>query len=425
MGVLMSFVGMATLLAIGFLLSNNKKRINVRTVGLALAIQFFFGGFVLYVPVGNTLLQAISNGYSQLLTYVNEGTNFLFGYWLTDPSKDVGFVFALKVLPVTIYLAALISVLYYLGVMKVVIRIIGGGLRYVLGTSHTESLSAAANIFVGQTEAPLTVKPYIARMTESELFAVMVGGLASVAGSVLAGYIGMGVPAPYLIAASFMAAPGGLLFAKLIVPEVDTPEVINDNAKDEDAPVNVLEAAARGASDGLFLVLNIAAMLLAFLSILALLNAVISWFFSLFGVDGVTLQVLLGYVLRYLAFLMGVPWQDADFAGSLIGIKFVTNEFVGYLELANKIARDANGLYAGWNGIEPVTGVIMSFALCGFANLGSIAIIIGGIGVMAPSRRGDIARLGLRAVLGGTLSNLMSATIAGFFYNLSGGFSFA
>lgn len=425
MGVLMSFVGMATLVGLGFLLSRHKKSINIRTVSLALLIQFLFGGFVLFVPVGITILNAVSDAYVSLLSFVSEGTTFLFGGWLTNPGNELGFVFALHTLPVIIYLAALISVLYYLGVMKVVIAIIGGGLQKLLGTSQTESLSAAANIFVGQTEAPLTVKPYIAKMTESELFAVMTGGLASVAGSVLAGYIGMGVPAPYLIAASFMAAPGGLLFAKLIVPETEKTQDVKAVDNVEGAPSNVLEAAANGASDGLFLVLNIAAMLLAFLSLLGLLNGILSWFFGLFGVDGVTLQFLLGKVFQFLAFLMGVPWEDAGVAGSLIGIKFITNEFVGYLELAKYIIKDeATGLFMSWNGIQPITGIICSFLLCGFANLGSIAIQIGGLGVMAPSRRADVARLGLLAVCAGTLSNLMSATIAGFFFSLNGGFSF-
>lgn len=420
MGLLMSIVGICTLLLIGFILSKHKTKIRYRTVLVALLIQFMFGGFVLFVPIGQQILLKVSDAFVTLLGFASEGTNFLFGYFLTDTSK-VGFVFALKALPVIIYLASLISVLYYIGVMKVIIRAIGGGLQFLLGTTQTESLSAAANIFVGQTEAPLTVKPYIAKMTESELFAIMSGGLASVAGSVLAGYIGLGVPAPYLIAASFMAAPGGLLFAKLIIPETEKSVINVADETDEDKPANVLEAAARGASDGIFLVLNVGAMLLAFLSIIALINAILTWFGNLVGFDGFTLQWLLGKILRPLAFLLGVPWQDSEFAGSLIGIKIITNEFVGYLELAQHIVHNPDGTFKAWEGIQPITGIIISFALCGFANLGSIAILIGGLGVMAPSRRSDVARLGLRAVAAGALSNLMSATIAGFFFYLSGG----
>lgn len=420
MGLLMSVVGIAVLLGIGFLLSKHKSRINWRTVLVALLIQVLFGGFVLFVPVGQQVLLAVSNAFVALLGYANEGINFLLGGFLTDISK-VGFVFAFRALPVIIYLASLISVLYYIGVMKWIIRIIGGGLQALLGTSRTESLSAAANIFVGQTEAPLTVKPYISRMTESELFAIMSGGLASVAGSVLAGYIGMGVPAPYLIAASFMAAPGGLLFAKLIVPETTVSKIDESHAgeEDDDRPANVLEAAARGASDGAFLVINVAAMLLAFLSIIALINGILGWFGGLVGFEGFSLQWLLGHIFRPLAFLVGVPWSDAGIAGQLIGIKLVTNEFVGYLEFTNYISKDDAGIFQSWNGIEAKTGVIISFALCGFANLGSIAILIGGLGVMAPSRRSDVARLGLLAVCSGALSNLMSATIAGLFFSLS------
>lgn len=422
MQLLMSLVGIVVLLGIGFLLSKHKKRINLRTVLVALLIQFLFGGFVLYVPVGRDILLKVSYGFVSLLNYANDGIGFLLGNLANPGAGAWGFVFAIKVLPVIIYLASLISVLYYLGIMKFIIKIIGGGLRLALGTSRTESLSAAANIFVGQTEAPLTVKPYIARMTESELFAIMAGGLASVAGSVLAGYIGMGVPAPYLIAASFMAAPGGLLFAKLIYPETEEPEEQLELEDDADKPSNVLEAAARGASDGMFLVLNVGAMLLAFLSIIGLINGILGWLGSLVGFDGFNLTWILSQIFKYLAFAIGVPWEDSSVAGGLIGIKIVTNEFVGYLQLSDHyIIKDANGLFQGWKGIQPITGVIISFALCGFANLGSIAILIGGLGVMAPSRRSDVARLGLLAVAAGALSNLMSATIAGFFFTLSGG----
>lgn len=420
MSLVISVIGILCLLAIGWLLSKHKSKIKWRTVFTALAIQFLFGGFVLFVPFGQDVLLATSNGFMKVLSFAAEGISFVLGGFY-DISK-YGFVFAIHGLLMIIYLASLISVLYHLGVMKIVIALIGGGLQKLLGTSRTESLSAAANIFVGQTEAPLTVKPYISKMTESELFAVMAGGLASVAGSILAGYIAFGVPAPYLIAASFMAAPGGLLFAKLIIPE--TEKIVDDSKEDsveEDRAANILEAAARGASDGMFLVINVAAMLIAFLSLIGLINGIFGWIGSWFGQDDFSLQFILGWLFRPLAFVIGVPWEDSALAGRLIGIKLITNEFVGYLELKQHIIQniDQGGIFAGWKDIDPKTGIIVSFALCGFANLGSIAILIGGLGVMAPSRRSDVARLGILAVCAGALSNTMSATIAGFFYSLS------
>jgi len=286
----------------------------------------------------------------------------------------------------------------------------------VLGTSRAESLSATANIFVGQTEAPLVVKPYIRSMTQSELFAVMVGGLASVAGSVLAGYASLGVPVEYLIAASFMAAPGGLLFAKLIRPETDTPvEVLSDadlQIDAEDQPVNVIDAAATGASSGLKLALNVGAMLLAFVGLIALLNGIFGGVGGWFNFPELTLELILGYVFAPLAFLIGVPWSEAFVAGSFIGQKLVVNEFVAYLDFAPYLTDAAPML------LSEKTKAIVSFALCGFANLSSIAILLGGLGSLAPSRRKDIARMGLQAVLAATLSNLMSATIAGLFLSL-------
>jgi CNT family concentrative nucleoside transporter len=300
--------------------------------------------------------------------------------------------------------------------MQLIINTLGRGFRAVLGTSRAESLSATANIFVGQTEAPLVVKPYIRSMTQSELFAVMVGGLASVAGSVLAGYASLGVPVEYLIAASFMAAPGGLLFAKLIRPETDTPvEVLSDadlQIDAEDQPVNVIDAAATGASSGLKLALNVGAMLLAFVGLIALLNGIFGGVGGWFGFPELTLELILGYVFAPLAFLIGVPWSEAFVAGSFIGQKLVVNEFVAYLDFAPYLTDAAPML------LSEKTKAIVSFALCGFANLSSIAILLGGLGSLAPSRRKDIARMGLQAVLAATLSNLMSATIAGLFLSL-------
>lgn len=415
MELFISVIGMFVLLAIGILFSNNKRAINYRTVLGALAIQIGLAALILYVPAGRNALLATADGVSKVINYGNEGIAFVFGN-LADPghSSNLGFIFAVKVLPVIIFFSALISVLYYIGVMQWVIKILGGGLQKALGTSKAESMSAAANIFVGQTEAPLVVKPYVSRMTQSELFAVMTGGTASIAGSVLAGYAGMGVPLTYLIAASFMAAPAGLLFAKLMFPQT---EQFNDELEvgsDVEQPNNVVEALANGASSGMMLALNVGAMLIAFIAVIALLNGIIGDIGKLFGAEGLTLQILLGYLFQPLAYIIGVPWEEAGIAGQMIGMKLAVNEFVGYLEFAQYLQPDA-AIQLG-----DKTKAIITFALCGFSNFSAIAILIGGIGSMAPNRRSDIARLGLKAVIAGTLANLMSATIAGFFIDLSG-----
>ena len=416
----MSLVGVAVLLGIAFLLSNNKKAINFRTVGGALAIQAAFGGFVLYVPVGKDILKAVSDGVSSVIGYSQSGISFLFG---DLANFKVGFIFAINVLPVIVFFSSLIAVLYYLGIMQWVIRIIGGGLQKALGTSRTESMSATANIFVGQTEAPLIVRPFIATMSQSELFAIMVGGLASIAGSVLAGYAQMGVPIEYLVAASFMAAPGGLLMAKLMHPE--TEEVKDDTSdlpEDPDKPANVLDAAAAGASSGMHLALNVGAMLLAFVGLIAMINGIIGGIGGFVGVEGLSLELILGYLFMPLAFLIGVPWNEALVAGSFIGQKIVVNEFVAYLNFApyllDPAAEGFKVVAETGVAMSDRTKAIISFALCGFANLSSIAILLGGLGAMAPSRRHDLARLGLRAVIAGSLANLMSATLAGLFLAL-------
>ncbi|MCC4799654.1 nucleoside transporter NupC [Enterovibrio norvegicus] len=411
MSLIMSLVGMVVLLAIAVLLSDNRKAINIRTVGGAFAIQFILGGFILFVPWGQTLLNGMANAVQNVINYGKDGIGFLFGSLVNFSVDGIGFIFAFQVLPTVVFFSALISVLYYLGIMQFVIRILGGALRKVLGTSHAESMSATANIFVGQTEAPLVVRPYVPKMTQSELFAVMCGGMASVAGGVLAGYAAMGVPLSYLIAASFMAAPGGLLFAKIIKPETDQP--IDQFGKDsddeeEDKPANLIDAAAGGASSGMQLALNIGAMLLAFIGLIALINGMLSGVGGWFGIEGLTLEWLLGKVFAPLAFLIGVPWSEADLAGSFIGQKIVVNEFVAYLNFTPMIAE-----------LSDKTVAIISFALCGFANLSSVAILLGGLGSIAPTRRHDIARFGMKAVAAGTLSNLMSATIAGFFLTLA------
>lgn len=416
MDILMSLVGVVTLLAIGFLLSNNKKAISVRTVGGALAIQAFFAGFVLYVPIGKDILKGVSDAVSSVISYAQSGISFLFG---DLANFKVGFIFAINVLPVIVFFSSLIAVLYYLGIMQWIIRIIGGGLQKALGTSRTESMSATANIFVGQTEAPLVVRPFIATMTQSELFAIMVGGLASIAGSVLAGYAQMGVPIEYLVAASFMAAPGGLLMAKLMHPETETAiNEMDELPEDPDKPANVLDAAAGGASSGMSLALNVGAMLIAFVGLIAMINGIIGGVTGWFGLEGITLELILGYIFMPLAFLIGVPWNEALVAGSFIGQKIVVNEFVAYLNFAPYLKDVADGgilVEATQAVMTDRTKAIISFALCGFANLSSIAILLGGLGAMAPSRRHDLAKLGIRAVIAGSLANLMSATLAGLF----------
>ena len=420
MNILMSLVGVAVLLGIGFLLSNNKKAINYRTVGGALAIQALFGGFVLYVPFGKDVLKTVSDGVSSVIGYSQSGISFLFG---DLANFKVGFIFAINVLPVIVFFSSLIAVLYYLGIMQWVIRIIGGALQKALGTSRTESMSATANIFVGQTEAPLIVRPFIATMSQSELFAIMVGGLASIAGSVLAGYAQMGVPIEYLVAASFMAAPGGLLMAKLMHPETaDVKDDTSDLPDDPDKPANVLDAAAAGASSGMHLALNVGAMLLAFVGLIAMINGIIGGIGGFVGIEGLSLELILGYLFMPLAFLIGVPWNEALVAGSFIGQKIVVNEFVAYLNFApyllDPAAEGFKAVAETGVAMSDRTKAIISFALCGFANLSSIAILLGGLGAMAPSRRHDLAKLGLRAVIAGSLANLMSATLAGLFLAL-------
>lgn len=411
MDSLMSIIGIVVLLAIAFLLSNNRRAISLRTVGGAFLIQIGIGALVLYSELGRQALLGAAEAVNKVIAYGNEGISFLFGGLVSD---KMGFIFAFRVLPAIVFFASLISVLYYLGIMQWVIRLIGGFLQKILGTSKTESMSAAANIFVGQTEAPLIVRPYIATMTQSELFAIMCGGLASVAGSVMIGYAQMGVQLPYLIAASFMAAPGGLLFAKILFPQT---EKTNDELKANDVdekPSNVLDAAAMGASSGMQLAMNVGAMLLAFIALIALLNGIIGGVGGWFGYGELNLQTILGWVFRPLAWVIGVPWNEAEIAGAMIGEKLVLNEFVAYVDFVKYLSSESSVVLA------EKTKAIITFALCGFANFSSIAILIGGLGTMAPNRRKDIARLGIKAVIAGSLSNLMSAAIAGLFIGLVG-----
>ena len=406
MQTLMSIVGMFVLLAIAYLLSTDRKAINRRTVMTALALQTAIAGLIMYVPQGSSMLDVIVQGVQHVIDYGNDGIDFVFG---AETRRSLGFTIALNVLPVIVFFSALMSLLYYFGVMQWVISVIGGGLHKLLKTSHTESMSAVSNIFVGHTEAPLVVRPYLANMTESELFAVMTGGCATIAGAVMAAYATMGVDLKYLITASFMAAPGGLLMAKMLMPETEKRNIKFD--PDEtggiEKPVNIFDAIGSGAATGLTLALNVGAMLLAFVAMISLLNGLLGGIGSWFGVEDLTLQGILGMVFAPIAFAIGVPWSEALQAGSLIGQKIVVTEFYAYISFIE--IKDTLSLH---------TQVIVTFALCGFANFTSIAILLGGLGSIVPSRRKDVARLGLRAVIGGTLANLMSAALAGLFFSL-------
>ncbi len=404
---LTAFVGIAAILSIALALSTDRRAINRRTVGVAFALQTLVAALVLYVPQGGRVLDTIVRGFQHVINYSNAGIEFVFGSRLVP---TLGVTVAFNVLPVIIFFAALMSLLYYLRVMPVFVGTVGGWLHRLLGTSEAESISAASNIFVGHTDAPLVVRPYLARMTESELFAVMTGGCATIAGGVMMAYATMGVELKYLITASFMAAPGGLLIAKIMLPETATPAGVDElpDIPDEERPVNAFEAIGNGAMTGLNIAVSVGAMLIAFVALIYMLNGLLTWLGSFVGLEALTLQWLLGKLLAPLAFLLGVPWSEATTAGSLIGQKFVVNEFFAYLEFMN--VRDS---------LSPYSQLVVTFALCGFSNLGSIAILLGGLGAVIPERRHDIARLGLKAVVGGTLVNLMNAALAGLFFSLA------
>ncbi|WP_238191821.1 NupC/NupG family nucleoside CNT transporter [Paenibacillus sp. L3-i20] len=393
-------LGISGIFLIAFAFSKNRKAIKPRTVIGAFAIQLIFAFIVLKWEFGKKMFEYVALVVQKVIDSSNAGIQFLFGGILG--ADNVGFTFALQVLPIIIFFSALISVLYYLGIMQWATRIIGGLLAKALKTSEKESMSAAANIFLGPTEAPLVIKPYIESMTKSELFAVMVGGLACVSGAVLGGYAMLGVPIDYLLAAAFMGAPAGLLLAKIIVPETEQIRVDHVKFEKDTESRNVIDAAARGASEGLKIAAGVGAMLLAFISLIFLVNTIIGWVGGIFGFDSLTLEQMLGYLFAPIAFMIGVPWDEAIRAGSFIGQKFVLNEFVAYTSFAPEIVN-----------LSPKSVVIISFALCGFANLAGIALIIGAMGGLAPSRRQDIAEMGLRAVIAATLANLLSAAIAG------------
>jgi CNT family concentrative nucleoside transporter len=401
MQVLWGSGGMLLILGLAFLFSTNRRAINPRTVIGALVITVAFAIMVLYWDFGRFLLNQLTKGIQAIIDASNAGIQFLFGGVLD--LEGVGFVFAFQVLPVIIFFSSLMSVLYYLGIMQWIIRLLGGAIARLLRTSHAESLSATANIFVGQTEGFLVVRPFVQRMTRSELFCVMTVGLATVAGSVLIGYSLVGVPLNYLLAASFMTFPAGILMAKIMVPETEQFDETNEEADIADTEsVNVIDAAARGAAAGLNLALIVGALLIAFISLIALLNTILGFFGGLIGFPDLTFELLLGYVFAPIAFVIGVPWSESVDAGNLIGQKTILNEFVAFTNFGARIGEFSDKAVA-----------VITFALCGFANFGSLAILLGGLAEIAPGRRADIAKLGLRSILAGTLANLLNAAIAG------------
>ncbi len=406
MQVVMSLVGVATIFLMATLLSNNRRAINRRTVSMAFLIQLAIAALVLFVPVGGLVLDKVVQGVQTVINYGNDGIEFVFGSNIT---ATLGFTIAFNVLPVIVFFAALMSVLYYLGIMQRVVGVFGGWLHRLLQTSHAESVSAVSNIFVGHTDAPLVVKPYLAGMTQSELFAVMTGGCATIAGAVMMGYAQMGVELKYLITASFMAAPGALMMAKIIYPETESHDdrPLTELVDEADQPVNIFEAIGNGAMTGMQVAMAVGAMLIAFVGLIYLVNGILSGVGAWFGFEQLTLQWLLGHLFSPIAFLLGVPWEEATQAGSLIGQKLVINEFYAYASFVQ--VKDS---------LSPYTQLVVTFALCGFSNLASIAILLGGLGAVVPARRHDIARLGLKAVIAGTLVNLMNAALAGFFFSL-------
>jgi CNT family concentrative nucleoside transporter len=424
MGNYIGILGIVVILGIACAFSSNRKAINFRIVGAALALQAAIAAFVLHFDWGRNAIQFLSNGVLAIIGYTRAGIDMVFGP-LADiyiPTRGllateygsesalagsdgmVAFSFAINVLPIIIFFAALMSVLYHLRVMEWLVKIVGGGLRRIIGTGAVESMNAAANIFVGQTEAPLVVKPYLRGLTEPQFFAVMVSGLASIAGTVLAGYVLMGANINYLLAAAFMAAPGGLLMAKIIMPDTEpVPEGGHEElVMERSQHGNVILAAASGTSDGLRLAVNIGAMLIAFVALIALFNGIIGGLFGLIGIDGVTLQSILGKVFQPLMYLLSVPWAEAEAAGALFGEKLILNEFVAFSHLDAYLA-----------GMSPRTIAVVTFSLCGFANLSSIAILLGGLGVLVPEKKELIGRFGMKCVLAASLSNLMSAALAG------------
>ena len=396
---MIAILGLFVMLGIAWALSTNRKAIRWRTVIAGTALQFLFAVLILKTSGGQFVFLKASEFVTAFLNFTDAGASFIFG----DVFEE--HYFAFKVLPTIIFFSSFITILYHLGVIQWVVKGFARVMMWVMATSGAESLSASGNIFVGQTEAPLLIRPYVGSMTMSELMAVMTGGFATIAGGVLAAYVGMGVSAGHLIAASVMSAPAALVMAKLMFPETEESLTAGEVKVDVERPwANVIDAAAEGAASGLRLALNVGAMLLAFIALIAMVNAGLGIVGGWFGYEGLTLELILGFLLRPLAWVMGVPWAEADEVGALLGIKTVVNEFVGYIRLEEMVQ-------AGQ--LSERSEVIATYALCGFANFSSIAIQIGGIGGIAPERKKDLAKLGLRAMIAGTLACFQTATIAG------------
>ena len=400
--IIVSLLGIAILLIVPYLLSEDRRLIDTRTVAGALLLQILIGALTLYSETGIAILNYCSAAVGSVLENAQGGIEFVFGEVGT---LDFGFIFAFQVLPIIVFFSSLVSLLYHIGLMGWVIKLVGGALGAILHTTKAESTSATANIFVGQTEAPLTIRPYLESMSHSELFSIMVGGLSTVAGSVLVGYSLLGVDMNFLIAASFMAAPGGILMAKLMIPEMAGESKEEQDFKIEiEKHTNAIEAAAVGATRGMQLAINVGAIVLAFVGLIALTNSLLEGLGNQFNIDNFSLEIILGYLFKPVAFILGIPWTEAQLAGNLIGQKLVFNEFLAYATFTEEIEN-----------FDTKSQAIITFALCGFANFSSIGIILGGLGSMIPSRKSEIAQLGIKAVCAGFLANLMSAAIAGFF----------
>jgi CNT family concentrative nucleoside transporter len=414
--LVIGLAGIAVILGIAVLLSSDRRAIRLRIVGAAFALQVGIAVLVLYSSFGKIVLGEMSGGVANLLGYSQKGTEFLFGKMATP--EIGGQSFAIAALPVIIFFASLVSILYYLGIMQLVVRWVGGGIEKVIGVSKVESLCAAANIFVGQSESPLVIRPYLAGLTPAQLFTVMTSGMAGVAGTILAAYASMGIRIDYLLAASFMAAPGGILMAKIIMPDRVMPpegelalgdlpsessagEPMPQATHDEEKPANLIMAAAQGAQTGVRLAVAVGAMVLAFVALVALANGLLGGLGNMIGLPGLSFQALLGYVFAPIMFLLNVPWSEAGIAGGLFGQKIVLNEFVAYISLGTQ------------EGLSKRTIAVITFSLCGFANFSSIAIQMAVTGSLAPNQRPMIAKLGLRALAAGSLANLMSAALAG------------
>jgi len=394
--------GLALILGIGVALSRNRRAISWRVVAWGVGLQLGFAIFVLLVPLGHDLFNALGEAVKKILNFSYVGSEFVFGE-IGKQHSSLGIVFAFQVLPAIIFVSALFAILYYLGVMQLVVKAFAIMMNKVMGASGAESLNVAASIFMGQTEAPLTIRPFLPRMTQSELMTVMTAGMAHVSGSIMAAYIAFGIEARHLLTAVIMTAPGTIMMAKILEPETGHPETLGGVKVDiPRTDVNVVDAAARGTTDGLHLMLNVIAMLVSFVALVALVNGAFSWVHGLIAWFPADLQTVLGWIFRPIAFAMGVPWHDSGTIGSLLGERMVLNEFIAFKDL---------GPMKG--SLDPVSFTIATFALCGFANVSSVGIQIGGIGALVPDRKHDLARLGFRAMLAGTLANFLSATLAG------------